>query len=184
MSHTPINTGTGTGTRMLTDKYGVQRKPRGAPYHLFRATLVFSAAALCLWISLRRRSTVWMQALLAAAGIFISMPFLKMAVNDLSLALEIRRRDRAEKRCWKLCEKRIYANATLFTTLTSDGNGEDDEPKVAADGEPTRMVCVVDHNPDAQDKPMILFVHGSMAQLTQFDRQIEHFRKVGMTCIQ
>jgi len=152
-----------------TDRHGVQRKSQAVFSLFFKSAAIFSASGICLWVSFRRRETLMMQALLAAFGIMVTLPFIRTAFDHCSLAIETRRRNRAERKSWKMCERRIYKTGRLLVTA---GNDEVD------DGIVPRRVCVVEHNADKVDKPTILFVHGSMAQLTQFDKQINEFTKV------
>lgn len=103
-------------------------------------------------------------------GLMISFPFLRAGFEHLSLAIETHRRNSAERKSWKMCERRIYRTAQLFVTI---------EPELDDAGVEPRQVCVVEHNAGETSKPTILFVHGSMAQLSQFDNQIQYFTKLG-----
>lgn len=156
-----------------TDKHGVQRKAGlQVEFLLAKAVAFLAATGLCLWVGFRPRASWPTQAGMAAFSVMVSVPFFRLAMENLSLGLETRRRNRAERKSWKMCERRIYRHAVLFAT-TGDSTNRADDPDTIP-----RQVCVVEHNASERTNPTLLFVHGSMAQLAQFDAQIQHFRKV------
>jgi hypothetical protein len=75
-----------------------------------------SVAAVAFWLTLRQRPHSLLQAgVLAAVGV----RFLWSTFESLSLAVETRRRDGAERNAWEMCERRIYRDAVLFATTTT-----------------------------------------------------------------
>ena len=153
------------------DRHGVQQKHVNVERTFFKSAAIFGMTAVCLWISFRRRDSWTAQAAVAAFGLMITVPIFRAGVETLSLAIETRRRNTAERKSWKMCERRIYRQARMFVTI---------EPDIDDEGALPRQVCVVEHNAGEMVKPTILFVHGSMAQLSQFDKQIQYFTKVAV----
>jgi hypothetical protein len=157
----------GGNRHIYTNARGQTLEPLFVRLLLLKGIATLGAAGACVWAGLRPRESQWVRSALSAAGVLVALPLIGNAVGSFTLALEAYRRNKAERLTWQLCERSIYAEARLMATTT------------AADGSPgSRRVCVVQHNEDCVDKPTLLFVHGSMASLAQFEAPIAFFRKV------
>ena len=97
------------------------------------------------------------------ACIILFSPTMYFFLNSLTEFLEGRRRRCCNLDAWDMLEKDIYGSAKIFEVR------------------PGRRICVAEVNKggSANGSTTILFVHGSMARLSQFAEQLTYFSSRG-----
>ena len=97
----------------------------------------------------------------AVFGLPVALFFTHAALENFTLAIELRRRRRSDAETWDICDRRIYSKHATIAEIR-----------------PRRHLCVYDRVPKNSTK-LFIFVHGSMARLSQFAAQISYFGSNG-----